>query len=197
MALAFPWLLIQVRSVVFLYFLSIDWFYLLDPSAANVVPDAPAHCSAVRLPYSLVPGLDTSSTAYNKALYVLSKQDHAVHARTLCAKASPADVNVPMDLGILFYFSHPLFLILICSSLDHPAGVITEAARAAILRGRDILSDPLISELNNDNPQAQESFQNSLRYQVVVSCQRLHVLLQLIDRLMELYNQSLVPQTAA
>jgi hypothetical protein len=174
-----------------------DWFDLPDPSATKVAPDAAVFCSAVRLPYSLVPGLDTSSAAYNKALYVLSKQDHAVHARTLCAKASPADVNVPMDLGILFYFSHPLFLILICFSSDHPAGVITEADRAAILRGRDILSNPLISELNNDNPQAQELFQNSLRYQVVVSCQRLHVLLQLIDRLMKLYNQSLVPKTTA
>jgi len=49
----------------------------VDPSpetvvaAPVVVPETPA---TVRLPYSLVPGLDTSSRSYQRAVTILSKQ---------------------------------------------------------------------------------------------------------------------------
>jgi hypothetical protein len=47
-----------------------------------------------------------------------------------------------------------------------------------------------MSELIDEDVKAQESFDDSVRHQIVIQCQRLRVHLSLIDRLMSIYNQS-------
>ena len=56
---------------------------------------------------------------------------------------------------------------------------------------RDVLSDVIMSEIIDEDPKAQESFSDSLRHQIVITCQRLRVYLHLADRLMDLFNQSI------
>jgi hypothetical protein len=72
----------------------------------------------------------------------------------------------------------------------HPAGSITDADLGTIKRAQAILSDTTMSELIDEDPKAHESLNDALRHQVVVSCQRLRVYLEVIDRLMAIYNQS-------
>lgn len=141
---------------------------------------------SVCIPYSLVPGMDVSSTAYSKAISILSKQPD--HALALCTAAGPPVPPVRMDIG-LFLFLFPYYATNL-SFLDDPNGGFSAIDRDAIKRARDILADTTMSEIIDEDSKAQESFNDSLRHQIVITCQRLHVHLHLIDRLMVLYNQA-------
>ena len=103
----FRWMLRPVGLIFdfFCYSLIFGW---IDHSSS--VP----HCM-VRLPYSMIPGMDISSLAYQKALSVIAKQHHDDHAFVSCV---PEAVIPPSSLGMLL--SSPCFIssyILLFSSL--------------------------------------------------------------------------------
>jgi hypothetical protein len=74
--------------------------------------DAHKPCS-VRLPYSLVPGIDFSSVAYRRVLATLAKQVHndSKHEMVICSESSSKSDVVPMDLGMFIIPFIPLFQI--------------------------------------------------------------------------------------
>jgi hypothetical protein len=129
--------------------------------------------------------MDTSSSAYYKAVSVLSKQ---VHAPNSCVDAgSPIPPLQRMNIGNVFSSSFISFLFF---GLDDPKEAVSAVDRDSIKRARDVLSDVIMSEIIDEDPKAQESFNDSVRHQIVITCQRLRVYLHLVDRLMDLYNQS-------
>jgi hypothetical protein len=157
----------------------------MDVDPGSVVLPANSHCGGpVRIPYSLIPGMDISSSAYYKAVSVLSKQ---VHARTICLEAgSPV---LPLMGARYSIFSS---LACLASVLDDPiSSAISAIDHDSVKRARDVLSDVIMSEIIDEDPKAQESFSDSLRHQIVITCQRLRVYLHLTDRLMDLFNQSI------
>jgi hypothetical protein len=62
--------------------------------------------------------------------------------------------------------------------------------RETIQHACDIIFNPTMSELVDEDVKAAEAFQDALRHQVVVTVQQIRVTLQVIDFLMELYNKS-------
>jgi hypothetical protein len=135
--------------------------------------------------------MDISSVAYQKAIAVLAKQHHDDHALVSCLPTDPSVSSSGMDIGMSFCSLVPtLFLRLFVLFLDHPAGAITNPDRKSVDRARDIVSNPVISELIDEDSQAQDAFTGSLRRQIVANCQHLRVHLLLVDRLMTLYNES-------
>ena len=110
---------------------------------------------------------------------------------------------MPSDRSICLYFWHGcwyvlialvgtvfIFTVIFVLFLDHPAGAINDPDRKSVNRARDIVSNAVISELIDEDSQAQEAFTGSLRHQIVSNCQHLRVYLLVIDRLMALYNES-------
>jgi hypothetical protein len=115
---------------------------------------------------------------------------------------------VPSDRSICLFFWHGCWYVLIAPFwyyfyglfvlfLDHPAGAINDPDRKSVNRARDIVSNAVISELINEDSQAQDAFTGSLRHQIVANCQHLRVHLLLVDRLMTLYNESASSAKAA
>jgi len=60
----------------------------------------------------------------------------------------------------------------------------------SIKRTREIVTDPLVSALVKEDNQAYLAFNDGVRHEIVVNCERLRVHLSLIDRLMSIYNLS-------
>ena len=48
-----------------------------------------------------------------------------------------------------------------------------------------------MSEIQHKDPNAQESFEDAVRHQIVKICQDLHISLLIIDRLMHMYNDAI------
>jgi hypothetical protein len=143
--------------------------------------------------------MDTSSVAYQRAVSVLLKQNHTCgppHFLKSCDIPTSTELlKAPMDIGMLLHLS---FLLcpdeLLRLSFLAPFGeAISKANRSSVKRARDVISDVVMAELIDEDVKAQESFIDSVRHQIVVHCQRLRVHLTLIDRLMGIYNQSVVP----
>lgn len=143
--------------------------------------------------------MDTSSVAYQRAVSVLLKQNHTCgspHFLKSCDIPTSTELlKAPMDIGMLLHLS---FLLcpdeLLHLSFLAPFGeAISKANRSSVKRARDVISDVVMAELIDEDVKAQESFIDSVRHQIVVHCQRLRVHLTLIDRLMGIYNQSVVP----
>jgi hypothetical protein len=66
-----------------------------------------------------------------------------------------------------------------------------EPERLQITRARTLISDAIMSEIQFEDPKAQDSFENAVRHQIVMVCQNLRISLILIDHLMYLYNDAL------
>ena len=130
---------------------------------AAVVSKGASRASSVCLPYSSIPGLDTSSTAYYQFLSLLSKQPSV--------KPSPGPIPG----------SHEMEVCNVCS----PHDLVT------IKRTREIVTDPTISALVKEDNQAHIAFHDGIRHEIVVNCERLRVHLSLIDRLMSIYSLSI------
>ena len=80
-----------------------------------VVPDNGASSTCVRLPYSLVPGMDVSSVAYQKAITTLAKQYHCrSHGPISCSKLDSEIFQTMANLG-MFAFSFFFFCL-----VSHP-----------------------------------------------------------------------------
>ena len=60
----------------------------------------------------------------------------------------------------------------------------------SIKRTCEIVTDPLVSALVKEDNQAYLAFNDGVRHEIVVNCERLRVHLSLIDRLMSIYNLS-------
>jgi hypothetical protein len=143
--------------------------------------------------------MDTSSVAYQRAISVLLKQTHTCgpsHFLKSCDIPTNTELlNAPMDISMLLYSSFLLYpdMLLRLSFLAPFGEGISKVNRSSVKRARDVISDAVMSELIDEDVKAQESFIDSVRHQIVVHCQRLRVHLTLIDRLMGIYNQSVVP----
>ena len=85
----------------------------LEQPPLIVLSDEPApRCTLVRIPYSLVPGMDTTSVAYHKALSTLAKQVHDSHALVPCPAAALVTSFVISHLSTLSHsFLSSLLLI--------------------------------------------------------------------------------------
>jgi hypothetical protein len=99
------WTFVLVRRSFFIFL----YFYpaYLFTDRGDKFPAPP--CS-VRIPYSLVSGLDISSRAYHKAISTIAKQkNHDRHDLVTCSKAVDTSLSVPMDIGMCFitpFFIH-------------------------------------------------------------------------------------------
>ncbi|KAF8805164.1 hypothetical protein BYT27DRAFT_7258268 [Phlegmacium glaucopus] len=120
----------------------------------------------------MVPNMDIYSKAYQWTVSVLIKQHDNDHPFTPCPE---------METEILEAQK----------SLDHPAGAITDMDHNTIKHACDIVFDSIVSKIIDEDPKAQEAFDDALCHQIVVTCQCLHIYLQLADRLMDTYNQSI------
>jgi hypothetical protein len=81
--------------------------------------------------------------------------------------------------------------------LDTSSGFILPINRDTIHRACDIVFNPTMSELVREDAKATTSLQDALRHQVVVISQQVHVCLQVLDYLMDLYNKSRVSSTSS
>ncbi|KAF8801399.1 hypothetical protein BYT27DRAFT_7261940 [Phlegmacium glaucopus] len=116
----------------------------------------------------MVPGMDMSSVAYRKAISIFAKQQDSGHAFVPCPKLnSNGQVNT-----------------------SHPSGPISGPNLDLMQCSHTILSDPIMSELINEDPKSPEVLKESLRTQIVVACQHLRIHLSIIDCLMSLYITS-------
>ena len=59
-----------------------------------------------------------------------------------------------------------------------------------VAHARDVVAHSIMSEIAKEDPQGQVEYQDAVRHQVVATFQRIHVLLLVIDTLMETYNLS-------
>lgn len=87
--------------------------FLDDPEPDTVVLNAEgiARPTSVCLPYALIPGMDISSSAYQKAITILTKK---ADAAALLATLPTFDAKLSdADSGMFLFFSKQLFLILI------------------------------------------------------------------------------------
>ena len=66
-----------------------------------------------------------------------------------------------------------------------------ESERLQITRSRALISNAVMSEIQFEDPRAQDSFENAVRHQIVMVCQNLRISLTLVDHLMHLYNDAL------
>jgi hypothetical protein len=91
------WTFVQV-SFLFLNLLLFLIFVIID----NGDKFSTTHCS-VRIPYSILPNLNFSSRAYQKAISTLAKQTHFdSHKLKTCSKSDDARLSAAMDIGRLF-----------------------------------------------------------------------------------------------
>jgi hypothetical protein len=146
--------------------------------------------TTVRLPYALIPGLDITSSAFQKAVaYVAKQQTPSASVSRSHKKVKLDHLPASHDQGMFFYLifipSFDSFL------LDLSRGIIGNFDRDAVKRAQDLIADVVISELVAEDPSSQDAFQNSLRHQVVLACQSLRVSLIIIDKLMSMYNNSI------
>src|SRR5277367_3649106 len=155
----------------------------VDPSPiiTNVpVGSFPESAPVVCLPYSLVPGLDTTSQSYQKAVATLGKQQ---------TKTVPIAKSVPLisvlDRGMTVYD-----IIITCLNFDD---IVISASQdpdpEAIKRSRNIINNAVMQELKEDNPSNSDIYGNVLRHHIISACQHLRVSLFTVEALMSLYNE--------
>ena len=91
-----------MRLLHFQIYLSANIFLDHVPSNNKTLNGNNGHPTSVRLPYSLVPGIDFSSVAYQRVLSTLAKQVNN-DAKQIFPKSSNAIDVVSMDLGASSY----------------------------------------------------------------------------------------------
>lgn len=182
------------KSIFLLFF----WFHI----STSIVLDVENNSSksirpcTVRIPYSSIPGMDLSSRAYLKAISTLRKQVHGSdeHHLASCTKSS----NDDMHLGMFSLFRHFLALFYFDWILsDKTITRISEDDSNTVIRARSVVSNPVIVDIVDEDPQSEISYRNSLRRQIVDGCSQLRVSLNSIDHLMELFNKSFSINSAA
>jgi len=140
--------------------------------------------AAVCLPFSSVPGMDTSSRMFQKAMLLLNKKKPSA---TLTTKSSCR--SLAADRGKIHSFSRAIRIRLINSiCLDLFLGSTGEFDREAIRRTRDFVSHAVIQEIQKEDPDSPAAYQDAIRHQIVSNCQRLRVCLMIVDQLMEVFN---------
>ena len=149
-----------------------------------------AACS-VRLPYSLVPGIDFSSSAYQRVLATLAKQVHndVKHQMVSCPELPSAADAAPMDCGMSYYsYRFTLLKLILSFIIDKSIPAISEADYKVIKQSSDIVSDDTIIDLIDDTPDADNYLIDSLRLQIIQGCQHLRSRLTSVNGLMRHYN---------
>jgi hypothetical protein len=86
--------------------LVVSYFHLDFSGTRSIVPDNGVAPSCVRLPYSLIPGMDISSASYQKAISVLAKQACQPHDPVPCSKLESEIFRSLAKLGASFLFYH-------------------------------------------------------------------------------------------
>lgn len=81
--------------------------------------------------------------------------------------------------------------------LDNPVSPLSLTDSHSVKRARDTLSNDVIIEIIDENTDAEVSFRNSLRYQIVDSCSRLRATLITIDQLMDHFNNSIAKTSSS
>ena len=141
----------------------------------------------VRLPYALTPGMDLNSTAFQKAVAYIAKQQ-PVSSSSNFKKSKHSHLPASHDQGTSCSSLYCLSSSQLLSAL--PRDVLGEFDQGCVNRARDLIADAVMSELMIEDSQSQTAFQASLRHQVVSACQQLRVQLIIIDKLMSMYNNS-------
>lgn len=74
--------------------------------------------------------------------------------------------------------------------LDSLAKFLNPADLDMVLRARNTITDSVMAEIAQENPDGRTEFENSVRYHIVSFSQRINVCLLVLDKLMEIFNSS-------
>ena len=85
--------------------------------------------------------------------------------------------------------SHTHCLIYFIHS-DPLAAFLNSADKDLVNRARDVVANPIMSEIAKEDPQGQSEYQDAVRHQIVAVFQRVRLCLLIFDTLMEAYNAS-------
>jgi hypothetical protein len=82
------------------------------------------------------------------------------------------------------------FIAYLGTSLDHLAKFLNPADFNMVLRARDVITDSVMAEITQENPDGRTEFENAVRFHVISFAQRISVCLLVLDKLMEVFNSS-------
>jgi DNA-binding phage protein len=68
--------------------------------------------------------------------------------------------------------------------------ILNGSDKDVVAHARDVVANSIMSEIAKEDPQGQAEYKDTVRHQVVATFQRIHVLLLILDMLMETYNAS-------
>src|SRR5277367_1705332 len=108
----------------------------------------------------------------------------------MLARSFLATLCLPLPSVNLF----PCFYLLYLTSpyfSDTLLATFPEPERLQITHSRTLISNAIMSEIQFEDPKAQDSFETAVHHQIVAICQNLRINLILIDHLMHLYNDAL------
>jgi hypothetical protein len=70
------------------------------------------------------------------------------------------------------------------------AKFLNDVDKDLVIRARDVVTNPIMSEISKEDPQGHAEYQDAIRHQVISVFQRLRVSLSILDTLLEAYNAS-------
>ena len=158
--------------------------FLDEPDVPPVPVESVVRPTSVCLPYAFNPGMDLSSSAYQKATALLRKVADEVNIST-GAVLLPADFS---NYSPFYYLSICLISLFIFP--DRLLETFNDTERKSVMRAKEVLTNQIMAEVQFEDPKAQDSFETVVRHQVVMVCQNLRVSLCLLDHLMCLYNDA-------
>ena len=131
--------------------------------------------------------MDLSSPSYRKAAALL----HQV----------VDEAKMPLSTGALLtsvdFGNHSPCILslrwLIISLFIFPAHLLdtfNETERKAVIRAKEVVTNKIMTEVQYEDPKAQESFEAAVRHQIVMVCHNLRISLCLVEHLMALYNDA-------
>ena len=200
------------RFPIVLLFL-FDIVISLDNTSAGKSTKEP---SSVRIPYSLVPGIDFTSIAYQRVLSTLGKQvikdkpdnkrngkstkasngllnskahNDTPHEFVTCSGSSNNDDITSMDLGTSSYPFFSFVFLSYLSFLDKTTPTsVSDDDHLTVKQATDVISNDIIIDLVDDCDEADEFLKNALRVQIIQGCQHLRSRLTSVNLLMKKYN---------
>lgn len=136
--------------------------------------------------------MDISSIAYQRAISVLTKQNNCPpHGLVSCSKLDSEIFQTLANLGLSLCSSLFHVILTFCVFLDILSNIFTPIDRETIRRACDIVSNSTMAELSAEDIRAKEALHDALCHQIVAICLQLCVALEVVDHLMDLYNQSI------
>jgi hypothetical protein len=137
-----------------------------------------------------------NSPLFLKAVSIIAKQQSSSSAATtsstdilIASGGKGKKKKTTQDVGTSFLtFSFGLHFSYIY--LDSLAAFLNPTDFNMIVRARDTITDSIMAEIAQENPDSRNEFENAVRHHIVSFSQRIKVCLVVMDKLMEVFNAS-------